>query len=104
MTDEFDFSETSGSKKDVIKVADLEDAEVKCADCEKTLLQLVRIKQSEEKQKLIVECPFCDGESWIVELSGKYFQAPPEGLMLGEMEEEEDEESFFRLTMEITDA
>jgi len=101
--DEFDFEGKADSKKAVIKVEDLEDVEVKCADCDKALLQLVRVQQSEEKQKLVVECPFCDGESWIVELSGKYFQAPPEGLMLGEMEEQEEENSF-RLIMEIEDA
>ena len=102
--DEPNFNATSESKKTVIKVEDLKDVEVKCADCDKTLLMLVRIRPSEEKQKLIVECPFCDGESWITELSGKYFQSPPEELMLGEMEEEEEEENFFRLTMEIKDA
>ena len=75
--DEFDFDEKSGSKKAVIKVDELEDIEVKCADCEKTLLQLVRVQQTEEKKKLIVDCPFCDGESWLVELSGKNFQSPP---------------------------
>ena len=102
--DEFDFGEKSESKKAVIKVEDLEDVEVKCADCDKTLLQLVRVQITEERQKLIVDCPFCDGESWLVELSGKNFQSPPEGLLLGEMEEDEEEENFFRLTMEIEDA
>jgi len=95
---------TSESKKEVIKVADIKDVSVNCADCDSVLLKLVRVRQSEEQQKLIVECPFCDGESWITELAGKYFQSPPEGLMIGEMEEEEEEENFFRLTMEIKDA
>ena len=99
---EFDFEGKADSKKTVIKVEDLEDVEAKCADCDKALLQLVRIQKSEYKQKLIVECPFCNGESWIIELSGKYFQAPPEGLLLGEMEEQEEENSF-RLVMEIED-
>ena len=101
--DEFDLEGKADSKKAVIKIEDLEDVEVKCADCDKTLLQLVRIRPSEEEQKLVVDCPFCDGESWITELSGKYFQSPPEGLLLGEMEEEEEENSF-RLIMEIEDA
>jgi len=101
--DEFDLEGKADSKKTVIKIEDLEDVEVKCADCDKTLLQLVRIRPSEEEQKLVVDCPFCDGESWITELSGKYFQSPPEGLLLGEMEEEEEENSF-RLIMEIEDA
>ena len=98
------FNAASESKKPIIKAEDIKDVEVACADCDKVLLRLVRIRQSEERQKLIVECPFCDGESWIAELSGKYFQSPPEGLMLGEMEEEEEEENFFRLTMETENA
>lgn len=91
----------SESKKEVIKVVDIEDVSINCADCDNVLLNLVRIRQSEKQQKLIVECPFCDGESWITELTGKYFQSPPEGLMIGEMDEEENEENFFRLTMEM---
>ena len=68
-------------------LSDLQELDIKCADCDKSLLKMVRSRQTEEVQELIVNCPFCGGQSWMQELVGKYYQTTPEGLVLGGMEE-----------------
>ena len=77
------------TKKDLEELfaSDLKEANIKCADCDKLLLKMVRSRQTEEVQELIVNCPFCGGQCWMKELVGKYYQPTPEGLVLGGMEE-----------------
>lgn len=81
--------------------SDLKELNIKCADCDKTLLLMVRSRKTEEVQQLIVNCPFCEGQSWMQELVGKYYQTAPEGLLFGGMDEKE---GLYKLNMEIKDA
>ena len=90
-------SEEAEAKK--VKVEMLDQHEVKCGACDKTLIMMLKISESEEKQKLLVNCPFCGGQSWLFEMSGKYFQAPAEGLGLANMEEND---GVFILDLEVT--
>ena len=76
-----------------IRVEDLEHFEVKCADCEEHIYNLLKLKPSEKALRLIVKCPFCDGESWTHDVHGEYLQAPPEDLVVEEVWEEE--ETFY---------
>ena len=78
-----------------------EELSVKCADCDKPLLEMLFVRDSEKRRKLIINWPFCKGQSWTHELNGDYFQAPPEGLKLGEMEEKD---GLYELNMEKHDA
>tara|TARA_Y100000593_G_scaffold28444_1_gene56744 strand:+ start:10357 stop:10653 length:297 start_codon:yes stop_codon:yes gene_type:complete len=73
----------------VIKYKDLEEIDIKCADCEEDLFKLLRVACTSKKNKLIVECPFCDGRSWTVEVEGDYFQAPPDDLIVYEVYEKD---------------
>ena len=81
--------------------SDLQELNINCADCDKLLLKMVRSRKTEEVQKLIINCPFCNGQSWMQELVGKYYQSAPDGLLLGDMEENDD---LYELNMEINDA
>lgn len=76
-----------------IRVEDLEHVEVKCADCEEHIYNLLKLRPSEKALRLIVKCPFCDGESWTHDVHGEYLQAPPEDLVVEEVWEEE--ETFY---------
>ena len=78
------------SEKEIIIVEDLEYKEVTCADCEEPLLNLLRKSKSDKKCRLLVNCPYCGGQSWLIEMIGDYFQAPAEGLGLGSMDENND--------------
>ena len=82
-------------------LSDLQELDIKCADCDKLLLKMVRSRKTEQVQKLIINCPFCDGQSWMQELVGKFYQTAPDGLLLGNMEEND---GLYELTMEINDA
>ena len=88
-------------KLEQILSSDLQELDIKCADCDKSLLKMVRSRETEKVQQLIVNCPFCNGQSWKQELVGKYYQAAPEGLMLGDMNEKD---GFYTLNMEIKNA
>lgn len=84
-----------------IFASDLKETNIKCADCDKLLLKMVRSRQTEQRQKLIINCPFCNGQSWVEELVGKHYQTAPDGLVLGDMEEDN---GLYRLNMEIDNA
>tara|TARA_R110000824_G_scaffold129516_1_gene290898 strand:+ start:119 stop:406 length:288 start_codon:yes stop_codon:yes gene_type:complete len=81
--------------------SDLQELDIKCADCDKSLLNMVRSRETGQTQQLIVNCPFCDGQSWTQKLVGKYYQKAPEGLMLGGMDLKD---GLYKLNMEIKNA
>lgn len=60
----------------------MEEINIKCADCEKTILQMMKTRDSEDILHLIVSCPFCEGESWSVELKGKHHQKTVDGTKI----------------------
>tara|TARA_R110000824_G_scaffold14985_6_gene63390 strand:- start:237 stop:530 length:294 start_codon:yes stop_codon:yes gene_type:complete len=71
----------------VIKYKDLEEVNIQCADCQEEIFKLLRVAPSKKENKLIVECPFCDGESWLIDVTGDYFQASPEDILVDEVYE-----------------
>ena len=73
-----------------IRVEDIQHVEIKCADCEEHIYNLVKLKPSEKELCLIIKCPFCDGESWMHDIHGEYLQAPPEDLIVEEVWQEEE--------------
>ena len=87
--------------KKPVNPEDVKELNIDCADCNKPLLKMICVRNTDKIQKVIVNCPYCEGQSWMNDLVGDYFQAPPEGLQLGEVEENE---GMFKLTMELTNA
>ena len=75
---------------EVIKYKDLEEVDITCADCEEQIFHLLKIKPADKTNKLIVKCPFCEGESWLINITGDYFQKSPDDLVVDEMFENED--------------
>ena len=74
----------------MVRVADFEDYKAQCADCEEVLLNFVRIRDSDKQHRFIIKCPLCEGESWVIELTGDYFQKPPNRLLLDDITEDEE--------------
>lgn len=93
--------EFSDEEIDQLISSDLQELDIECADCNKVLLKMVRSRETQETKKLIVNCPFCGGQSWMQELVGKYYQTAPEGLILSDMDEKN---NLYTLNMEIKDA
>ena len=86
---------------EVIKYKDLEEVDITCADCEEQIFHLLKIKPTDKTNKLIVKCPFCEGESWLIDITGEYFQKSPDDLIVDEMYE--DEEDVMIITMKGKD-
>ena len=82
--------EQNKDEKPMVRVEDFEEYDVKCADCEELLLKMVKVRDSDRFYRMIVKCPFCEGESWVIELLGDYFQQPPNRLLLEDIDEGED--------------
>lgn len=61
--------------------ADLENQTVKCADCNKKLLLLKKVKESNKEELIQVQC-ICGGTSFKVRLHGVYYFLPVETLNL----------------------
>ena len=77
-------------QRPIVDPNDFVDLVIKCADCEKDLLRMVRARPSEKNYKLVVECPFCKGQSWLQELIGDYFQKIPDRLQMTGVSEKND--------------
>lgn len=60
----------------------VEVVDIKCADCQKTILSMLKTKDSEQIFHLTVSCPFCEGESWSTKLKGKHHQKTVEGTKI----------------------
>lgn len=57
---------------------------IKCADCNKKLVEIITVQESDEIKMVIAECP-CGGSSFLYEVKGRTFIQPVEGRELGEM-------------------
>jgi ssDNA-binding Zn-finger/Zn-ribbon topoisomerase 1 len=64
---------------------------IQCADCEKTLLRMLKMEESDFEFSVTCTCPFCGGSSWRVELQGRYYQDVVDGTRLGEVIVEEND-------------
>ena len=66
-----------------------EDKIIKCADCEADLLKMVKVADSDNKFSISATCPLCDGSSWTIDLSGKYYQAASDGFLVRDITEQD---------------
>ena len=71
----------------------MEQSDILCADCEEVILQMRKVKDTEDVFNLTVSCPFCEGESWSTELKGKHYQQTVDGTRVEEFIQV-DEKSF----------
>ena len=65
-------------KENVIKFNDLKDHVIDCADCNRPLLNVVKIRDSEKENRIFVKCysKKCGGSSWLHEIQGDLYFAP----------------------------
>lgn len=63
----------------------LQDDTIKCADCGKKLVDIIKVKEDDKIVKIIkAQCP-CGGESFIYEVLGHSYMQAAEGLVIGDM-------------------
>jgi len=63
----------------------LQDDTIKCADCGKKLVDIIKVKEDETQVKVIkAECP-CGGESFLYEIVGHTYMQASEGRVIGDM-------------------
>ena len=66
---------------------------IKCADCERPLVEMVKSHDSDKLQKITACClgdTGCGGESWVTPLSGEYRMRPCDGRSITDMDYNED--------------
>jgi len=65
---------------------------IKCADCEESLVEMVKSHDSDKLQKIIAHCSVddCGGESWVTLLSGEYRVRPSSERSITDMDYNED--------------
>tara|TARA_R100000008_G_scaffold86671_1_gene80790 strand:+ start:651 stop:944 length:294 start_codon:yes stop_codon:yes gene_type:complete len=63
---------------EMIDVNDMQDHVIKCSDCGKPLLQVVKVRDSDKFNRIIVNCysKKCGGSSFLKEIEGDLFFAP----------------------------
>jgi DNA-directed RNA polymerase subunit RPC12/RpoP len=63
----------------------LQEDTIKCADCGKKLVDVIKVKEDDSQKKVVkVECP-CGGESFIYEVVGHTYLQAFEGCAIGDM-------------------
>lgn len=60
---------------------DLENSTIKCADCGKKLLVVMKVKDTDQKQTIQCKCT-CSGTSFKVKLEGRYYFDSIKGLAI----------------------
>jgi phage FluMu protein Com len=59
----------------------IKDEFIRCANCNKKLLNILKVRESETKNYFIVKCPYCGDKSYKYEVSGKIYAGAAEGLV-----------------------
>jgi hypothetical protein len=79
----------------------LEDKTVDCADCGESLLEVIKVQDSEEMKVVDALCPFCGGSSFLYEVKGKTYIQAFEGLAIQDMPMDFLEDGTIRVTVEV---
>ena len=65
---------------------DLENSVIKCADCGKKLLKVLKVKESDEEKIIQSKC-ICGGTSFKVRLKGVYYFDSADNLCISNIED-----------------
>lgn len=57
-----------------------------CGNCKRKLIEVIKVKNSNEKNTLVAECPFCDDSSFKVDFIGKIYIAPVDECAIGDIQ------------------
>lgn len=74
---------------------------IKCADCGRSLVEMVKSHDSDKLQKIIAHCgggTGCGGESWVMPLSGEYSMRPFGERSITDMDYNEDGTSHLHVS------
>jgi len=77
---------TSVEQKEVEKqgFSFLQNEIICCGDCNKPLVEVVKVKESEQTTALMVKCPYCGDNSFWCKVKGKIYIQAIEGLYMAE--------------------
>jgi DNA-directed RNA polymerase subunit RPC12/RpoP len=60
----------------------LKDDKILCANCNKELINVVKVKNNEEQHAIKSSCPYCNDESFWYQIDGKIFMLPMNNLRI----------------------
>lgn len=64
----------------------LKEDNIKCANCKKKLVEIVKVKENESKvYEIKASCPFCGDSSFIYRISGQIFIQAASGVTIEDM-------------------
>jgi len=78
----------------------LEDRTIKCADCGKKLVEVVKVTEQEFKKTIKAICP-CGVSSFIYEVLGQTLMQPAEGMIIEDMPTEVDDDNVMHITVKV---
>lgn len=64
-----------------------EDA-IRCGNCQKRLITILKVIESDIKNYFIVKCPYCGDKSFKYLIMGKVYIAPADNLVVGKVDTE----------------
>lgn len=64
----------------------LEDKMIKCGDCDKKLVNVVKIKESSKQNIILVNCPYCGGTSFKYRSEGEIIMQAVPGLIIDKID------------------
>lgn len=80
----------------------LEESHIKCADCGKKLVEIIKVKDEDRIVKNIkAQCPYCDGESFVFRVTGFSYIQAVEPLSIEDMPTEFEEDGTMHITVEM---
>ena len=80
----------------------LEDKIIKCADCGKKLVEVVKATEHQSKKTIMATCP-CGGSSFIYEVEGQTLMQPIEGMAIEDMPIEVDDNDVMHITVKVVE-
>lgn len=67
---------------------------IKCPDCLKELIQIIKVKESPKINKIMVVCPYCGEESFWHTISGEILINPCEKIKLIDVDTQVDVDMY----------
>jgi DNA-directed RNA polymerase subunit RPC12/RpoP len=73
----------------------LKDGIIKCGNCNKNLLSVIKIQENNQQHNIKVDCPYCNDESFWYKIDGKICIQPCDGLSMVDMNTDIKDEIHF---------
>lgn len=90
------FSQGFSDEENKVEATQITDSiELSCSSCNKNLCRIVKVKDNVDKViEARAECPFCGDTSFTAEMSGEFYIAPAQGVLLASADQDGSGDSF----------